>query len=309
LNREVVLGGLAIIVCLLLLSALVAGLIYFPWQMLAVVLFGAGIVVLCFFPSLYHDGLWEGMYVWGILGLLPGALIQGGMFAAFDGVHWWSFVPPALVVSGCIIWGSERFKPIRARWFKQERLCQSLLNYRDCGFLTGTRPVSQDLLIGSWTDLHAAAVELYGRRGLKQLLPCMMAAWDKAASEGDVQALEGCQAILLALGWTPQSAEHKERLGLAEQIRSQTASTTRQIRGFKDNEESDVRVLTELCAAYTANNQQAIKSLESKATRIGRKLHRRGGLEEMRRIFRMLPDVQGKRTLEMHWHGIGDWFG
>jgi hypothetical protein len=70
-----------------------------------------------------------------------------------------------------------------------------------------------------------------------------------------------------------------------------------------------LQVLHQLCQAYAENNRTAIAELEPRATEIGEKLNRRGGLEEMRRIFEMLGGIRGTRTLEMHWSGIGDWWG
>ncbi len=68
-----------------------------------------------------------------------------------------------------------------------------------------------------------------------------------------------------------------------------------------------LQVLSGLCDAYAANDQAAISRLVLEATAIGETLNRRGGLNEMRRIFAKLGDRPGSRTLEMHWGGIGDW--
>ena len=64
-----------------------------------------------------------------------------------------------------------------------------------------------------------------------------------------------------------------------------------------------------LCDAYAADDMQAITQLEPQATQIGEELNHRGGLREMQRVFEMLGNVRGARTLEMHWGGIGDWRG
>jgi hypothetical protein len=74
-------------------------------------------------------------------------------------------------------------------------------------------------------------------------------------------------------------------------------------------DEEIVDVLVQLCDAYAANDRSAISRLEPEATRIGQQLDNRGGIAEMRRIYKMVPDIRGKRTLEMHWDGIGDWRG
>jgi hypothetical protein len=70
-----------------------------------------------------------------------------------------------------------------------------------------------------------------------------------------------------------------------------------------------VNVLTDLCRAYEYNDSVEIERLEAMASKIGRILNERGGVQEMRRIFKMVPDVGSRRTLEMHWEGIGDWRG
>lgn len=72
---------------------------------------------------------------------------------------------------------------------------------------------------------------------------------------------------------------------------------------------TDLSVLVDLCRAYAANDTEAIERLEPRATRIGQRLDREGGIAEMRRVFAQIPDMRGKRTLEMHWGGIGDWRG
>lgn len=70
-----------------------------------------------------------------------------------------------------------------------------------------------------------------------------------------------------------------------------------------------LKTLHQLCDAYVANDTGAIARLEPLATQIGEELNRRGGMEEMRRIFHALGPRRGARTLEMHWDGIGDWRG
>lgn len=72
---------------------------------------------------------------------------------------------------------------------------------------------------------------------------------------------------------------------------------------------TDLGTLVALCRAYAANDEAAIGRLEPEATRIGKELDRRGGIAEMRKVFAQIPDMRGKRTLEMHWGGIGEWRG
>lgn len=68
-------------------------------------------------------------------------------------------------------------------------------------------------------------------------------------------------------------------------------------------------VLSRLCNAYTANDRIEIARLEPIASQVGQELHRRGGIEEMRRMWNRLGNMRGSRTLDMHWDGIGDWRG
>ena len=70
-----------------------------------------------------------------------------------------------------------------------------------------------------------------------------------------------------------------------------------------------ITILTRLTDAYAFGRRDTINDLEPTAHTIGVLLDRRGGIKEMRRIFYLLPDNGGKRTLEMHWGGIGDWRG
>ncbi len=70
-----------------------------------------------------------------------------------------------------------------------------------------------------------------------------------------------------------------------------------------------VNLLVRLCNAYAASDSDTIRALEPEATRVGQILHERGGIREMRRVFRQVPSINGKATLEMHWDGVGDWRG
>lgn len=70
-----------------------------------------------------------------------------------------------------------------------------------------------------------------------------------------------------------------------------------------------IGTLKQLCQAYADNDTSLISRLEPEATRIGEELDARGGIDEMRRVYGLIPDMRGKRTLEMHWDGIGHWLG
>jgi len=70
-----------------------------------------------------------------------------------------------------------------------------------------------------------------------------------------------------------------------------------------------VAILERLCQAYARTDKNARNTLEPQATAIGRYLNDRGGTGEMLRLFNMISPQNGRRTLEMHWGGIGDWRG
>lgn len=75
------------------------------------------------------------------------------------------------------------------------------------------------------------------------------------------------------------------------------------------NDQEMLETLRQLCDAYTLNETAVIARLEPLATQIGEELNRRGGIEEMRRMWNRLDNMRGARTLDMHWDGIGDWRG
>lgn len=78
---------------------------------------------------------------------------------------------------------------------------------------------------------------------------------------------------------------------------------------IKQSESEMIHILIQLIYAYAQNDKDNIVKLEPAATKIGDELNRRGGISEMRRVFNQLPKRTGLRTLEMHWHGIGEWRG
>lgn len=80
-------------------------------------------------------------------------------------------------------------------------------------------------------------------------------------------------------------------------------------RGIIMTDNEMLQTLERLCRAYASHNTIQVDSLEPIATKIGEELDRRGGITEMRRIFNLIDSQQRKRTLEMHWNGIGEWQG
>ena len=79
------------------------------------------------------------------------------------------------------------------------------------------------------------------------------------------------------------------------------------IKTMTDKEMLDI--LRKLCFAWMMNDKPQIYALEPLAKNIGEELNRRGGTREMLRVFDQLGPIPGRRTLEMHWNGIGNWRG
>lgn len=67
--------------------------------------------------------------------------------------------------------------------------------------------------------------------------------------------------------------------------------------------------LAALCSAYQRNDRAEIDRLEPIATMIGEELNRLGGKRAMLAMWESLENRPGSRTLDMHWHGIGEWQG
>ncbi|MFA5804268.1 MAG: HEAT repeat domain-containing protein [Melioribacteraceae bacterium] len=74
-------------------------------------------------------------------------------------------------------------------------------------------------------------------------------------------------------------------------------------------EEEFLAKLRSLCIAYTKGDKTEISDLEPEVIAIGEELNFKGGIEEMRRIYHKIGGLPGQRTLEMLWHGIGQWRG
>lgn len=71
-----------------------------------------------------------------------------------------------------------------------------------------------------------------------------------------------------------------------------------------------VNKIIELAKYYAGGGKSAGNvKLVNEVREIGRALDKKGGISEMRRIFRMVPQIQGVRTVVMQWEGIGDWRG
>jgi HEAT repeat protein len=117
----------------------------------------------------------------------------------------------------------------------------------------------------------------------------------KLGEIGDVRAKEPLLAVLKDSNWRVSKAAEKALKKL----------------GWQDNDQDHkmLDILIQLCDAYVSSNAAEISKLEPLAAQIGKTLHARGGLNEMRRLYEQLGERKGSRTLEMHWNGIGDWRG
>ncbi len=65
--------------------------------------------------------------------------------------------------------------------------------------------------------------------------------------------------------------------------------------------------LKDLCDAYTTETAEAIARLEPPVVQIGEELNRWGGVDEMRRLFELVSDQRGSRSLARLWASIGAW--
>ena len=64
-----------------------------------------------------------------------------------------------------------------------------------------------------------------------------------------------------------------------------------------------LHTLRRYCIAYDQDDRATIGKLYSEVIQIGEELNRRGGIEEMKRIWNQL-DVSGDY---LPWDGMGDW--
>jgi hypothetical protein len=76
------------------------------------------------------------------------------------------------------------------------------------------------------------------------------------------------------------------------------------------NDSEMVQKIIELAKYYAGGGLSSDNPKQvNEVIEIGRMLDKKGGISEMRRIFNMVTQRQGKRTAEMQWDGIGDWRG
>ena len=104
-----------------------------------------------------------------------------------------------------------------------------------------------------------------------------------------------------------EQREEAEEQSRREQTAQPVAKMASKAQRMSDREM--VESLASPCRANADDAREVIDALEPLATAIGRRLNERGGIREMRRVFAMLDDERGTRTLDMHWGGIGDWRG
>lgn len=68
-----------------------------------------------------------------------------------------------------------------------------------------------------------------------------------------------------------------------------------------------IGILSQYVRAHTTDRVSRAVELESQVTEIGWLLDAQGGMDMMRSVFYELPEESGRRLLEMHWGGIGQW--
>ncbi len=127
------------------------------------------------------------------------------------------------------------------------------------------------------------------------------AAIDTLGRLGDVRAVEPLTMALKDESVRYYAAEAIWKLGAPPAMRSA-------IQAFKDNEQGQMLTqMRDLCDAYAAGAAAEIARLEPEVVQIGEELHRRGGVDEMRRLLELVGRENGRQALAALWVGIGDW--
>ena len=175
----------------------------------------------------------------------------------------------------------------------------------------------------NWPGLIDLAAPLFARIGPNKFAPALLACLDhkddlvrnRAAFHLGTLALDETRGALRSAlerygqwvkdGLTEANTEFARSLVTEWDAKRRAAGPL--LETITDN--MMVEILRNLCRAYMANNKEDVRRLEPMAKDIGEELNRRGGIEEMRRVFTLLGDIPGSRTLELHWHGIGRWRG
>lgn len=119
----------------------------------------------------------------------------------------------------------------------------------------------------------------------------------------------GVTPIQVAQGWDYAAIVALLKTG-ASGSGAPSAETAHISKGVAMTDREMVDKLIELARYYADGGLSSENpALVNEVMEIGRVLDRRGGITEMRRIFAKVPAMQGKRTVEMQWDGIGDWRG
>ena len=178
-----------------------------------------------------------------------------------------------------------------------------------CLLAAGASPSAADAQ--GWTPLHYAAkghnsksLNEASKLEVVRLLVSVGAERDALSAPGkglDSVNYPGVTPRDVAMGW--------DYTKIANYLDANVAGTqTIPIETMTDDEM--VAKLIDLASYYaTGGTSAANPALVSRVMKIGEILNERGGLTEMRRVFDMLPPMQGKRTVEMEWDGIGSWRG
>jgi hypothetical protein len=173
-------------------------------------------------------------------------------------------------------------------------------------------------------ESQLAAISALAAIGSREGLPYLEQAlalnydWDRPSVAVTDRIREAAAAAIIRLDASREAAlvearqrESDARVAAEEdkrrRVQAQVDAARAKVRSMSDAEM--IPVLNSLCDAYASDSKVEIERLEYEATAVGEVLDARGGIAEMRRVFAMIPSRPGKRTLEMHWGGIGDWRG
>ena len=73
------------------------------------------------------------------------------------------------------------------------------------------------------------------------------------------------------------------------------------------SDEDLLGILHRTCHAYEMNYDWQIKYLKDQTIAVGKELNKRGGRDEMMRLYNRIAYRPGKKFLATLWKGVGDW--
>ena len=164
-------------------------------------------------------------------------------------------------------------------------------------------------------NVRKAAVKALGKIGNERAVKPLIAAlkdWDLDVRVEATEALGkiGTPEAKHALLELENQKVAQEELEKQQLLKEKQANDIQLLFVPEMSDQEMVKKFIELARYYANGGLSADNpSLVNLVVEIGEELNRRGGISEMQRIFNEIPPMQGKRTVEMQWGGIGDWQG